>query len=84
MSITKDTEALVATHNLTKEFDTVRKLAKKYKGDVFIFKDWEDGFPENKFYTLEIMLPLPDGLVYMSSNSAMDELIEDARRYFDE
>lgn len=83
ISSKKKTKELVKQYNLLEEYKKYSRLAKKQKTIIHIYEDWQEGYPENKFFTAELYKPFPEGLIYMCSRKTVDELLDAVREYLE-
>lgn len=86
MSQLMETKKLIAKEGLLTEYSRLAKAAHKLLdgGKVYIYNDEEDGNPENKFFTAEVVRPLPDGLMFISSAREIDEVLRNIEEYLND
>lgn len=82
--LNEQTKELVKTYGLEQEYERVNKIARKNKARVIIFIDFEDGNPENLFFTAEIISVAKDGYDHLISNFNLDELLREVEEFFNE
>lgn len=76
--------------HFTDDSDTIKeyrrlekRIRRELKATVHLFRDEEDGNPENKFLTAELQKAFPDGIIFITSANTVEEIILNIREYLD-
>lgn len=82
MGLKQKSLEIAKQYNMEKEYNRIDKLLKTtYDGELYLFDDEEEGNPDNKFLTGEVILPFPDGLVFMTSAKELNEVLHNIEEY---
>lgn len=78
----KTIEELTDDKDLIANYKQLEKIIYNlFEAKIFLFMDEDLDNPECKFLTAEIQKPFPDGIIFISSSSELDEIIRSIEDY---
>lgn len=74
----------IKQEGLDDELARLKRILQQLNMKLIVFQDEEDGNPENKYFTAEIYLPRPDGLICITSSSSVDEVLRQIEEFIND